>query len=745
MLRLIKYLKPYRVLIIFTVVLLFVQAYANLSLPDYMSDIVNIGIQQGGIENAVPLALSKKTMNKLLLFMTPKEEKLVLGSYTLIDTNSPDFETYVRTYPVLHSEAVYVRKKLQQTQIDALNPLMGKAWIIVSGIESAGTPSGRQPSFIKMGFDISKLPPGTDLFAMIGTMNSSEKNLIRKQIAAKLDSMSPKMIIQAASLPLRKEYTALGMDETQISTQYMLHTGLLMLIITLIAALAAITTGLLSARIAVGFARDLRSALFTRIENFSAAEFDTFSTASLITRSTNDIMQIQMAMVMLVSLAFYAPIIGVGGIIRAVGKSTSMWWIIALAVGVLMTVILSIYTVVVPRFKTMQKLMDKLNLVGREILSGMMVIRAFNMEGHEEERFDKVNRDLTGTMLFINRVVVVLMPVMILIMNGLSLLIIWIGAKQVAASSMQVGDMMAFMQYAMQIVFAFLMLSMMFIMLPRAAVSGGRVAEVLETEPTVVDPKDPESFDDTFDGSLEFRNVSFRYPGAEEDALHDISFTVKKGEMTALIGATGSGKSTIVHLIPRFYDVTEGAVFVGGKDVRRVTQHELRDKLGYVPQKSTLFSGTVKENLRYADERASEEVLQKAAELAQISDFIHSSPDGMDTEISQAGVNVSGGQKQRLSIARAVVKNPPLYIFDDSFSALDFKTDAEIRKALKEYARGSSILIVAQRVATVKQADQIIVLDEGRIVGKGTHEDLMKTCRPYREIAMSQLTMEELA
>ncbi len=728
MLRLTRYLKPYLLLIIFTVVLLFIQAYANLALPDYMSDIVNIGIQQGGVENAVPLAVSKKKMDMLLLFMKPGEAKQVLSDYSLIDTKSPDFKQNVLKYPALRSEAVYVRKNIQSKEIQALNPVMGKAWVIVSG--------GNRPAFAKKGFDPAKLLKG---------MSESERTLIMQKIMDKINSMSPKMIIQAASIPIRQEYDALGMDKARLSIQYMYHTGALMLLLTLISALAAITTGLLSARIAVGFARDLRAALFTRVENFSAAEFDTFSTASLITRSTNDIMQIQTALVMLVSRAFYAPIIGIGGIIRAVGKSTSMWWIIALAVGILIMVIFSIYKVIVPKFKVMQKLMDKLNLVGREILSGMMVIRAFNMETHEEKRFDGTNRDLTQTMLSINRVIVVLMPVLILIMNGISLLIIWIGAKQVAASSMQVGDMMAFMQYAMQIVFAFLMLSMMFIMIPRAAVSGGRVAEVLETAPSVTDPEEPESFGTGFDGTVEFRGVSFRYPGAEEDALHDISFTVKKGETTAIIGATGSGKSTIVHLIPRFYDVSTGTVFVGGKDVRRVTQHELRDKIGYVPQKSTLFSGTIRENLQYGDENAKEEKLMEAAELAQISDFIHSSPDGMDSEISQAGVNVSGGQKQRLSIARTVVKNPPIYIFDDSFSALDFKTDAEIRQALKIHARSSSIIIVAQRVATVKQAQQIIVLDEGRIVGKGTHKELMETCRPYREIAMSQLTMEELA
>ncbi len=521
--------------------------------------------------------------------------------------------------------------------------------------------------------------------------------------------------------------------------------GVLMLLVTLLSGTCTIIVGYLSARTAAGLARDLRRNVFQRVESFSATEFDKFSTASLITRSTNDITQIQMVVIMMMRMVFYAPIIGIGGVIRAIGKSANMWWIIALAVVVLLGLILTVFSIALPKFKIIQSLIDRLNLVTRENLSGMMVIRAFNMQGFEETRFDKANKDLTSNSLFINRVMVIMMPVMMLVMNGVTLLIIWVGAHQVAQSSMQVGDMMAFMQYAMQIVFAFLMLAMMFIILPRAAVSGDRIADVLETEPVIKDPQDPKQFSEPFKGTVEFRNVSFRYPGAEEDVLHNISFTAQPGQTTALIGTTGSGKSTIVSLIPRFYDVTEGAVIVDGTDIREVTQHELRDRIGYVPQKGTLFSGTIESNLLYGDENASDEELKIAADIAQATEFISTNPEGMQTEVAQGGMNVSGGQKQRLAIARALVKKAPIYIFDDSFSALDFKTDAALRKALKEHTGASTMMIVTQRIATIKNAEQIIVLDEGKIVGKGSHEELMKDCEVYRGIALSQLSKEELA
>ncbi len=757
MTRLAKYIRPYLFLLTVAIALLFIQAYTNLSLPDYMSKIVNVGIQQGGIVDAVPAAIRKSQMDRLTIFMNTEVSTRVLSDYTLVRPGTPESSTYVTTYPALSKEPIYVLKGIDAKERSTLNSIMGKALLVVSGIEQARTnpevaklmsspgAAGSAPGALGQGFDLSKLPAGMDPFALIKMLPADRRTEMATQIDKKFQAMGPKMITQAATEPIKTEYAALGMNTGKLQTSYMLHTGAIMLVLTLIAAAAAIGAGFISARVASGLARDLRAAIFERVENFGASEFDKFSTASLITRSTNDIMQIQMVTVMLVTMVFYAPIIGIGGIIRAVGKSTSMWWIIALAVGVLMTVVFTVYKLAVPKFKLMQRLMDRLNLVSRETLSGMMVIRAFNRQSHEEKRFDEANSDLTNTMLFVNRVMVVMMPFMMLIMNGLSLLIIWVGSKQVAASAMQVGDMMAFMQYAMQIVFAFLMLSMMFIMLPRAAVSAGRVADVLETRPSIVDPEAPELFDSGFSATIEFRNVCFRYPGAEEDVLHDISFTARPGETTAFIGATGVGKSTLVNLIPRFYDVTGGTIYVGGKDIRELSQHELRDKIGYVPQKATLFTGSIASNLRYADEQASEEAVATAARISQSQEFITTFPDGLEAQISQGGANVSGGQKQRLSIARALVKNPPIFIFDDSFSALDFKTDANLRRALKAQTARSSVLIVTQRVSTIKSAEQIIVLDEGRIVGSGTHHELMESCATYREIATSQLTKEELA
>ena len=693
--RLARYIKPYLPLLLLAIALLFVQANAELALPDYMSRIVNTGIQQGGVEDAVPEAVRQSQMDKLLLAMSAAEADEVLAAYVLIDEDSGERDRYVERYPVLESESIYVRSIDDAGTIDELNPIMAKAFLAAVGIPSA--------------------------------------------------SINPEMLTQAAAGAVKAEYEALGMDSARIQSRYILSTGGVMLLLTLVSAISTIIVGFLSARIAAGLSRDLRLAVFERVESFSSSELDKFSTASLITRSTNDIMQIQLVTVMLVRMVFYAPIIGVGGVIRAIGKSSSMWWVIAVAVGVLSILVLVVYKVAVPKFKLMQKLLDKLNLVSRESLSGMMVIRAFSSQRHEERRFDTVNTDLTDTTLFVNRVMVVMMPVMMLIMNALSLLVIWVGAQQVAASAMQVGDMMAFLQYTMQIVFAFLMLSMMFIMLPRAAVSADRVAEVLETEPTIKDPDTPVSFGSEFDGSIEFRNVSFRYPGAEEDVLHDISFIAKSGQTTAFIGATGAGKSTIVNLIPRLYDVSAGTILIGGTDIREVSQHDLRDRVGYVPQKPTLFSGTIESNLRYADEDAQDETIATSIRIAQADEFIDERPEGLQAEMAQAGANVSGGQKQRLSIARALVKRPPIYLFDDSFSALDFKTDAALRRALSDEAGASTRLIVTQRVATIKGAEQIIVLDDGRIVGKGTHRELMDGCETYRGIALSQLTEEELA
>ena len=741
MLRLRKYMKPYLGMLLLAIALLFLQANADLALPDYMSRIVNTGIQQGGIEHAVPMVLRSGQMDKLLLFMSEDESNRIMSVYTLTDVDSPGIQ---ETYPKVAGEQIYVLKDLPDEDIEQLDPLMARGMIVVGSIENMATGQGTaMPG--GPGFDVSSLPEGTSPFDLIGTLPPGQRDMMVSAITGKFSSMGPGMLVQAATGFVKSEYTALGMDTGKIQNQFIIHTGINMLLLTLVAAISTILVGFISARIAAGLSRDLRSAVFRRVESFSNREFDTFSTASLITRSTNDIMQIQMVTVMLVRMVFFAPIIGVGGIIRAIGKSSSMWWIIAAAVGTLCLLVFIVYKIAIPKFKSMQKLIDRLNLVSREGLAGMLVIRAFNMQQHEEERFDRANTDLTGTTLFINRVMVVMMPVMMFIMNGLSVLIIWVGAHQIAQSSMQVGDMMAFLQYTMQIVFAFLMLSMMFIMLPRASVSAGRIADVLETDPTILDPETPEPFDGSMEGTVEFDHVSFRYPGAEADVLHDISFTARPGQTTAIIGSTGSGKSTIVNLVPRFYDVTGGTIRVAGTDIRRVAQGELRDRIGYVPQKATLFSGTLDTNLRYADENASEDSIRTATAVAQADEFINSQEKGLEAEVSQGGANFSGGQKQRLAIARALVKQPPVYLFDDSFSALDFKTDSNLRRALKEKTSGSTIIIVTQRVATVKNAEQILVLDDGRIVGKGTHQELMDECPTYREIAMSQLSMEELS
>ncbi len=746
MLRLLKYLKPYILLILITIALLFVQAYASLALPDYMANIVNVGIQQGGVQNAVPTAIRQSEMNKLVLFMNASDKDLALNAYTLVDKNSADYSEYVKQYPALANEPVYVLNPIDQAKIEQLNPVMGKAFLIVSSIQQLmSNPSKAAAMGQSLGFDLSKLPPGTDVFSLLAKLPAPQMAQVTTAINQKFSGMGASLINQSAVVAVKAEYSALGMDTGKIQTNYITHTGIIMLLLSLLAGVSTITVGYLASKTAAGSARDVRRDLFERVEKFSSNEFDKFSTASLITRSTNDVTQIQLVVFLLMRIVFFAPIMGVGGVIMALNKSTSMWWIIALAVIVLLGLILIVFSVSLPKFRLMQTLIDRLNLVTRENLSGMMVIRAFNMQNFEEERFDKANVDLTSTSLFVNRVMVTMFPVMMLVMNGLSLLIIWVGAHQVAQSTMQVGDMIAFLQYAMQIVMAFLMLSMMFIIIPRASVSGSRIADVLDTELTINDPQEPKKFKEPFWGKIEFLNVSFRYPEALEDVLHNISFTAHPGQTTAFIGSTGSGKSTVVNLIPRFYEVTAGSILVNGTDIREVRQHDLRDKIGYIPQKGRLFSGTVSSNLRYADENAPDDSLIEAADIAQASEFIFEKPEGLDAEISQGGANVSGGQKQRLSIARALVKKAPIYIFDDSFSALDFKTDSALRKALKEKTSSSTVLIVTQRVSTIKNADQIIVLDEGKVVGKGNHDELMKDCNTYREIAMSQLSMEELA
>jgi ATP-binding cassette, subfamily B, multidrug efflux pump len=745
MLRLLRYLKPYLLLILLTIVLLFVQAMAELALPDYLSKIVNVGIQQGGVENAVPEAIRQSSLDHVLIFVSPDEKEMILNSYILVDQNSPDYEQYLQDYPALANEPIYVLHDLDQAQIDQLDQIMAEPVVIVYNLELAMADPEKAAAFAEGSpFDLSKLPPGADIFTLFAQMPKAMQSQMTQAISEKFSGMSDSAINQMAAAAIQAEYKAIGIDVAQLQTSYILRMGSVMLLISLLSGACMIITGYWSALTAAGAARDIRRDVFKKVESFSSTEFDKFSTASLITRSTNDVTQVQMVIFMTLRMVFYAPIIGIGGVIRALDTDASMWWIIAAAVVALLTLIIIVFSIALPKFKIIQSLIDKLNLVTRENLSGMMVIRAFNKQQFETVRFDRANRDLTDTSLFISRIMVTVMPLMMFIMNFISLLIIWVGSHQVAQANMQVGDMMAFMQYAMQILFSFLMLSMMIIFLPRAAVSGGRIADVLETEIVIRDSTTPQAFPEPFTGRVEFREVSFRYPDAQEDVLCEITFSAEPGQTTAIIGSTGSGKSTMINLIPRFYDVTKGAITIDGMDIRQVRQNDLRDKIGFIPQKANLFTGTIESNLLYADKNASPETLHQAADIAQASEFIFSEEAGLQTQIAQGGANVSGGQKQRLAIARALVKKPPIYIFDDSFSALDYKTDSALRRALKEKTGNSTVLIVTQRVATIKNADQIVVLDEGQVVGKGKHHDLMESCEVYREIAYSQLTKEEL-
>ena len=654
-------------------------------------------------------------MDKLILFLSEENKEKVLNSYDFIKTSDSEYEKYLEIYPKLDGEEIYILKDIDKSEVNELNPIMAKALLSLEGIKK------------------------------MEQMPEEQRKQMMEQGSKQFEMMDETMKIQAGISVVQKNYEELGLDTEKTQRSYILKIGGIMLLISLLGAVCSITVGFIAAKIAAGLGRNLRKNIFKKVSGFSNREFDKFSTSSLITRSTNDVTQIQTLMVIMIRMVFYAPIIGIGGVIKATSKNSSMSWIIAIAVVVLLGLIAILFSIVMPKFKMVQKLVDRLNMVTRENLSGMMVIRAFNTQKFEEKRFDKANEDLTKTNLFVNRVMTILFPAMNLIMNGVTLLIVWVGAHQIADSAMQVGDMMAFMQYALQIIFAFLMLSMMFIMIPRASVSAQRIAEVLEIEPTIIDPKEPKHFNEDLKGVVEFKDVSFRYPGAEEDMIKKISFTAEPGKTTAIIGSTGSGKTTLMNLIPRFYDVTSGKVTIDDIDIRDLTQHEVRDVIGYVPQKASLFSGTIKSNLKYGDENASVESLKESAEIAQAIDFINEKPAGFDTDISQGGSNVSGGQKQRLSIARALAKKPKIFIFDDSFSALDFKTDSALRKALKEKTGDSTMLIVAQRISTIKKAEQIIVLDDGKMVGLGTHEELMNTCKTYQEIALSQLSKEELS
>ncbi|MCI6277876.1 MAG: ABC transporter ATP-binding protein/permease [Clostridium sp.] len=737
MTKLFKYLKKYSGTVIVIIMLLLVQALSDLTLPQYTSKIVDVGIQQGGIESPVPKVIRTSEMDKLFLFVTKEDKDIVLENYNSLENASLSKEG------IQGEEPVYELK--DDADIKELSSILSKPMIVVSGLESDSDEAKAMKE--KM---MKNMPPqmtaggDVDMFKVFSMMPESEFGKIKDSINEEFNKLPEMMTSQAAISYVKAEYDSLGIDTGKLQNNYIIFAGIKMLGIALISVFAMITVTFLASRVAASVGRGLRGSVFNKVMSFSNAEMDKFSTASLITRSTNDIQQVQMLIVMLLRIVFYAPIMGVGGIIKVLNTNTSMTWIIAVAVVAIMIIIGFLFAVVMPKFKIVQKLIDRVNLVTREILTGIPVIRAFSTQKYEEKRFDKANNDLTKTNIFVNRVMSCMMPMMMLIMNGISILIVWNGAHSINDGTMQVGDMMAFIQYTIQIIMSFLMISIVSIMLPRAAVSLDRIDEVITTDPVINDPKETENFDENKKGFVEFRNVSFRYPNADEDVLSNITFTAKPGETTAFIGSTGSGKSTLINLIPRFFDVTQGEVLVDGVDIRKVSQHDLREKIGYVPQKGVLFSGTINSNLKYGKEDSTEEQVIKAARIAQATDFISAKEEGFDSEIAQGGTNVSGGQKQRLSIARAIAKDPEIYIFDDSFSALDFKTDSALRKALKEEISDSTVLIVAQRISTILHAEQIIVLDEGNVVGIGNHKELLKNCEVYKQIALSQLSKEEL-
>ena len=748
--KLLKHLKPHIVTIIGIVAFLLLQAVCDLSLPDYMSNIVNVGIQQKGIENAVPELIRKSEMDKMTFFMNDADKKLVLDNYTLVEKSNlsqEDIDKYQKNYPEIKNNDVYKLKDLDEGTTDKLIMALGKPELMVYTLETKGMAAFQEAG--KSGNDqlsqsLAKLPKDTDPFELLTKLPKEQLAGMQSAIDKKFDAMPDSIISQGAVLYVKGEYEALGRDTGKMQSNYIILAGLKMLGVALVGMIAAVIVGLMAARVSAGLGRSLRKNVFENVVAFSNTEFDKFSTSSLITRSTNDIQQVQMFMVMFLRLVFYAPILGVGGFLKAMRTDTSMSWVIGVSVLAILSLVLVMFGVAIPKFRSIQKLIDRLNLVTRESLTGMLVIRAFGTQKKEEEKFEKANTDLTNTNLFVSRILTAMFPLMMLILNGVVLLIVWVGSHQVDLGNMQVGNMMAFMQYAMQIIFAFLMISMVSMTLPRASVSINRIAEVIGTKGSIMDPVSKKEFNSSLKGKVEFRNVGFKYPGAEDEVLSDINFSANAGETVAFIGSTGSGKSTLINLIPRFYDVTSGQILVDGVDIKEVPQKELRNRIGYVPQKGVLFSGTIESNLKYGYEAATEDDLKLAADIAQATEFISEKEKGFDTEISQGGTNVSGGQKQRLSIARALIKRPEIFIFDDSFSALDYKTDAALRKALKTKTQGATVLIVAQRISTVMNADKILVLDEGRVVGMGTHKELLENCEVYQQIALSQLSQEEL-
>ena len=731
--NLFKYASEHWKALLAIVAILIVQAYCDLSLPAYTSDIVNVGIQQGGVEDHIPDAISAEDMETLLLFTSEKDGKTVLSAY------EKDDKTY--------EEQAYVLKdtvKEDTDRTEKLSGILAAPMMMAAGFESGSDMTADIEEQLKAQLPPEMISEDMTVLDILKMMPQEQKQAFVSEIEKKTEELPDTITEQAAVNYVKEAYADLGIDMDELQFRYLFSTGAKMIGLAFLGMAASVLVGFLASRVGAAAGRDLRGRVFKKVVGYSSNEFDHFSTASLITRSTNDIQQVQFIIVMLLRIVLYAPILAIGGIVQVFQTNVSMSWIIGLAVVLIALVVLVLFAVAMPKFKSLQKLVDKVNLVMREILTGLPVIRAFSTEKHEEKRFDKANMDLMKTNLFVNRAMTFMMPIMMLIMNGISVLIMWSGAKGINDGQMQVGDMMAFIQYTMQIIMGFLMICMLSVMLPRAAVAADRVDEVLSSRTVIHDPKTPKKFEEKQKGVLTFDHVSFKYPGADENVLEDITFTAKPGETTAIIGSTGSGKSTLVNLIPRFYDVTDGSIRLDGTDIREVTQHDLRDKLGYVPQKGLLFSGDIASNIMFGNPEGGGQEMKEAAQIAQATEFIEAKPNKYESPISQGGSNVSGGQKQRLSIARAIAKRPEVFIFDDSFSALDFKTDVALRKALKKRTKESTVLIVAQRISTILNAEQIIVLDDGKIAGIGTHKELLRNCEVYKQIAASQLSEKEL-